>query len=381
MSLYIPEGTVPLVQSAMVRIERRLPHPGEILVRVGGRVEPEDIIARAYVPAAPQVINVARALGISPNQVPQAMRREPNNRVSRGEILARASRFGGRGCQAPVDGLITGVDSETGYVTLAPDPVLYELTASIRGVVMEVQSNEGVVIETQAAEAYGAFGIGQERSGVLRLLAIDPDEIVQPDQINPRSAYAILICGGGITAAALRRAVQEQVRGIIVGGIEEHELRTFLGWSGQACWQVGNGSWQLPMPPYAADPGLTLVITEGFGIRPMATPLFEMLSTHDRAEALISGMTNLRQPRRRPRIVVPLSRGSSPQEDVEPARLQVGAVVRLLDSQRLGEVARVRTITHQPRRLASGIRSTAVEVQQDDADPFWLPHSAVEVIA
>lgn len=381
MSLYIPEGTVSLVPQAMVRIERRLPHPGEILVRVGGRVEPEDVIARAYVPAAPQIINVARALGISPNQVPQAMRREPNNRVTKGEVLARASRFGGRGCQAPVNGLITAVDSETGYVTLTPDPVQCELAAAIRGVVMEVQSNEGVIIETQAAEAYGAFGIGQERSGVLRLMVIDPSEIVQPEQIDPRSAYAILICGGGITAAALRRAVQEQVRGIIVGGIEESELRAFLGSSGVECWRTGNGGWQLPLASPQNDPGLTLVVTEGFGIRPMAMPLFEMLSNLDRAEALISGVTQLRRPRRRPRIIVPLSRGTTVQEEVEPARLRIGALVRLLDARNLGNVARVRSVSHQPRRLPSGVRSAAVEVQLDAGPPFWLPQSAVEVVA
>lgn len=381
MSLYIPEGTIPLVQNAMVRIERRLPHPGEILVRVGGRVEPEDVIARAYVPADPQIINVARALGISPNQVPQAMRREPNNRVTKGEVLARASRFGGRGCHAPVNGLITAVDSETGYVTLAPEPSQYELTASIRGVVMEVQSNEGVIIETQAAEVYGAFGIGQERSGVLRLMVIDPGEVVQPEQIDPRSAYAILICGGGITAAALRRAVQEQVRGIIVGGIEERELRAFLGAGSIDCWRTGNGGWQLPLAPPHRDPGLTLVITEGFGIRPMAMPLFEMLSNLDRAEALISGTTRLRQVRRRPRVVVPLSRGVAVQEQVEPARLRSGALVRLLDAEHLGAVAQVRNVSYQPRRLPSGVRSAAVEVQLEDATPFWLPQSAVEVIA
>ncbi len=381
MSLYIPEGTMSLVPQAMVRIERRLPHPGEILVRVGGRVEPEDVIARAYVPSAPQIINVARALGISPGQVPQAMRREPNNRVTKGEVLARASRFGGRGCQAPVNGLITAVDSETGYVTLAPDPAQYELTAAIRGVVMEVQSNEGVIIETQAAEAYGAFGIGQERSGVLRLMVIDPAEVVQPEQIDPRSAYAILICGGSITAAALRRAVQEQVRGIIVGGIEERELRTFLGVRNAECWRTGNGGWQLPLASQSGDPGLTLVVTEGFGTRPMAAALFEMLSNLDRSEALISGVTRLRRPRRRPRIIVPLSRGGAAPEEIEPARLRAGALVRLLDDRHLGGVARVRGVSHQPRRLPSGVRSVAVEVQLDEGAPFWLPQSAVEVVA
>jgi hypothetical protein len=57
MSLYVPTGTPPLIASAMARIERRLPNPGDVLVRAGQRVEPEEVVARAYVPGTPQVVN------------------------------------------------------------------------------------------------------------------------------------------------------------------------------------------------------------------------------------------------------------------------------------------------------------------------------------
>ena len=64
MTLYVPSGTAPLVNGALARIERRLPQPGEVLVRAGQRVEPEDVVARAYLPGTPQILNVARALQI-----------------------------------------------------------------------------------------------------------------------------------------------------------------------------------------------------------------------------------------------------------------------------------------------------------------------------
>jgi hypothetical protein len=378
MSHYNPEGTPPAIPSAMARIERRLPYPGEILVRQGSRVEPEDIIARTLRPAAPQIINVARTLGIPPGDVYRAMAREKGNKVTAGQPLARVPGLFGRSCPAPVTGMITDIDGETGYVTIAPDPEEHVLQAAVRGLVMEVLPYEGVVIETPAAQVYGAFGVGEERSGVLRLLALDPADVIEADKIDAKSAYAIIICGAAISAAALRRAVKEQVRGVIVGGIEERELREFLGWSDLQGWHVGVHSWQWPNPRLAGDPKLTVVVTEGFGVRPMNEALFTLLSEQDRQEALIDGHTSLRRPLRRPRVVVPLTRGAH----AEPPRPQLrpGATVRLLDAAHLGQMGTVRAVPAAPRRVPSGARVPAVEVQTE-AGAIWLPRSCVEVLA
>jgi hypothetical protein len=381
MSLFVPTGTPPLIASAMARIERRLPHPGDVLVRAGQRVEPEEAVARAYLPGTPQVVNLARALMIAPALVERAMIREVGNKVAQGEVLARSSRIGGRVCLAPVSGEIVAVDSETGYVTISPDPAEFTLQATVRGLVMDVIPHYGVRIETPAAQIYGAFGFGEERSGVLRLLVTDSADPILPEMIDARSAYAIIIGGSGITAAALRRAVQGQVRGVIVGGIDEVELRAFLGWSSSAAWRPEVGAWQLAVQPPDQPHALTLVVTEGFGVRPMSAPLFELLASHDQKEALVEGLTRLRSPMRRPRVVVPLSsRTAGIQLDAPRPELAPGATVRLLDSAHLGKVGRVRSVSAAPRRLVSKVRAPAVEAQLDDGSILLLPRTAVEVL-
>lgn len=381
MSLYNPDGTAPVVSTGLARIERALPFPGEVLARTGGRVEPEDVVAKALVPAPPRIVNVAQALGIPARHVKRALRRQVGNRIRKGRELASSRSLLGPSCATPVGGIITSVDPETGYVTIAPDPVEHSVKANVRGIVMEVLPYRGVVIETPGAQVYGAVGIGNERNGVLRLMVVDPAERITPDQIDARSAYAILICGATIDAASLRRAVQEQVCGIIVGGIEERELRAFMEWQGQNAWYTGSGGWHFPATPYAADPGLTLVITEGFGVRPMAAPIFELLSSRDRQEALIEGNTTLRQPLRRPRVVVPLVRSTGAQTEATRLPLVPGCTVRLLDTAHLGQVATVKSVAATPRRIAANISVPAVEVAQEDAPSFWLPQTAVEVLA
>lgn len=378
MSLYVPTGTPPLIAGALARIERRLPQAGEVLVRAGQRVEAEDIVARAFLPGRPQVVNVARALSITPNTVERAMKKEVGNKIGQGEALARTNPW--RVYNAPIGGIITAVDSETGYVTITPDPVTYELQATVRGLVMDVLPGRGVRIETPAAQVYGAFGFGPDRAGVLHLMVTDPSEAIEPDKITAKYAYSVLI-GGSINAAALRRAVKEQVRGVIVGGIEYAELAAFLGWSTTSGWRVGLDGWQVPTAVADRVYDLTLVVTEGFGTHAMSNTLFELLAANDRQEALIEGTTQLRFPHQRPRVVIPLSARTAGLQ-LEPPRpfVRPGAQVRLLDPEHLGAIGRVRAVPSVPRRLPSRVRAHVADVVLEDGTNLLVPLVAVEAL-
>lgn len=380
MSLYVPSGASPLIPGALARIERQLPHPGEVVVRVGQRVEPDDVVAWAFVPAAPQIVNLARALMIPPSRVKRALLHEIGAQVAQGAPLARSSRFGGRVCPAPVSGVLAGVDEATGYITIVPEPTRYELSATVRGVVMEVMPYEGVRIETPAAQVYGIFGIGTSQYGVLRLLVTDPAEPITEEMINPRSAYAVIIGGSGISAAALRQAVQQQVRGIIVGGIDEAELRAFLGAAGYAAWEIGPPNWQIPATPL--PPGdLVVVVTEGFGNRPMSQPLFELLASHDGKEALVEGSTRLWNGAQRPRVVIPLStRTTGLSIEAPRPAVRPGALVRVLHQSCLGALGQVRAISSTPRRLPSRVRTPAASIVLDDGSMITAATIAVEAL-
>jgi len=377
MSLYNPEGTPPIIPTGMARVERSLPYPGEVLVRTGGRVEPEDIVARAYVPAPPHILNVAQMLAAPASRIARLVNYEVGSRIEEGEELARS---GWRTCSAPVTGQVSAVDTTTGYVTITPEPETFDLHAALRGIAMEVQPYRGVTIETPATQIYGVFGLGIERSGVLRLLVTDATEIITAEYVNVRSAYSVIIGGAGITAEALRRAVAEQVRGVVVGSIDERELRDFLQTSGRALWHTGSSGWQFPQPGQAGDPGLTLLVTEGFGAQPMSQAIFDVLSACDRQEVLIEGSTTLRQTQQRPRLIVPTGRGSGTMERPRP-QIAPGARVRLLNSTYLGQVATVRAVSSVSLRLESGVRTPAVEVTVEGAEPIWVPRTAVEVLA
>ncbi len=376
--LYVPDGVPPLVKGTLARVERTLPQPGEILVRQGGRVEPEDIVARGMSVDPPFMINLSRALGLPPAQAARAVVAPIGQPISAGAVLARQRRLFSRRALSPVNGTLRAVDPATGYAIVTPEPRQITLTAGIRGIVTEIIANQRVVIETPAAQIYGVGGFGPTCNGILQLLALDPAEPITEKKIDAQSMYAIVIGGSGISAAALRKAVEHQVRGIIVGSISERDLREFFQWVNRQVWNIGHRNWQWPASIAAP---LTIVLTEGIGQAAMAAPLFDLLTANDRREAFIESGTSLRHPHQRPRIIIPLPRSSG--ASLEPHRppLRPGAQVRLLDYDHLGQIGQVRSLPALPQRLPAGNRAAAVEVVTKSGEAIWLPRSCVEVIA
>src|SRR5262245_16525748 len=92
MSLYYPTSDPPISSSVLVRKERRLPVAGEVLVRVGSRVEPDDTVAQALLPDSPITIQLARQLGIRPGQVSKRFAKPIGSTLEADEVIASGRR-------------------------------------------------------------------------------------------------------------------------------------------------------------------------------------------------------------------------------------------------------------------------------------------------
>jgi hypothetical protein len=375
MPSHFPDGLPAVSPATVAQISRRLPAPGEIVARMGSRVEPDDLLGQTTVAPPAMFIDAATALAIEPQDVPRRVKRKIGERVTAQQVLGKR---GSRKCFAPAAGTISAIDPETGFVVLQPDPVSVTMSASVRGYVADVQPGRSALIETAAAVIQGVFGIGGEQFGVLRLLVTDRHDMITPDMIDARSAYALIIGGAGITAEALRKAQQEQVRGVIVGGIDEAEARAFVGGiTRMSDWYTYGDR------DHTAQPQPTVLVTEGFGIHPMAEPLFDLLTRYDRQEAFLDGTTSLTPPLRRPRLVIPLPRLQGGQAPAALQEIAVGSIVRLVDEAHLGQVGRVvalGSVGSAKGVLPSGVRAATATVQIAEAEQIVLPQTAVEVI-
>lgn len=378
-----PQHYPSLAINVGLQVERRLPVPGEVLVATGMRVEADSPVAHTLMPGRPRLLNLSEFFEVPSKELSKLMLKEVNERVPQGELIAQKKGLRGRSIRAPFDCILSAFDEETGYVSFTPLSKPFTLEAFVRGQVAEVIPSYGVKLDVKASYARGAFGFGGERHGVLRALVSEANQTVDPDLIDQRSAYFIVLAGATITAEALRRAVAAKVRGIIAGSIREEELADFLGYRHrQSLYKVGQNMWRFPADVGNNDAPLTLVITEGFGSRPMATRLFDMLAAHNGQEISISGSTRLRRDPKRPEIIVPVTpaEAGQPATSLNPSDQipRVNSIVRLLNPSFVGVTARVIRLS-VGKRTGVGQLDRIAEVEVA-GHRVTVPFSDIEVI-
>lgn len=383
MTAYYPTFKPVVNPLIMVTQVQELPLAGEVLKRVGNRVEPDEVLGRTLVPSRGRRFPVARLLGIPEKSLPRFLLAKDGDSVAANDLVVRVGGLRQRLWRTPLAGTLSTDEAERGYLVITPPSQTLELRASMKGFVAAVDPYRSVTVQTPAALVQGAFGLGGERHGVLRAAVTAPDDELLPEALDERLALSILIGGSTVSAAALRRAVELRVRGLIVGSVTEQDLRDFLGFREDVDWDVGANGWAFPPLPAGRDLPLTLMVTEGVGRWPMNVPAFELLTSYDGAEAALDGRTWLHGlTMRRPQVLIPLLR-AEPSEiaaEAEGERLTLGVEVRLLSDSLLGQTGTIIGFPRGLRGAVCGARYRMIEVRLADGRTVAVPWENVEVL-
>lgn len=352
MAHYLPQTiATPLT---VIRRERLLPEPGEILVSKGERVEPVQVIARANVSSSFRIINVARELRVPPSKVSKHLKVEPGEKVKEGQVVAALGGLGGRSCRSTLDGIVTG--SGGGRVLIEGYPREVELRANMYGTVSRIIGGRGVEIRTTGALVQGVWGNGEEGTGVLRLLVKERQEGLPADSIDASCRGTIIVGGSQVDQEALERAVELQVRGIICGGLASEALEVAR---------------QAPLP---------IVVTEGLGVVPMCSPIYRLLEGNDGREVVLNAQFQSLWGRVRPEVIVPLPA----EPDAEEASgffppLEVGDTVRVTQPPHLGVVGTVTELSTSVS-TATGDRLPAAKLESEEEDSLLVPLANLEIM-
>ncbi len=365
-----------VTEGMTIEKERRLPLEGEVLVEAGATVKAEDVVAKADLPGNVQLLNVANLLSVPPNEVAEYMLKPVGESVSKDEIIATTKGLFGlfkSQARSPIDGTIEAVSDVTGQVILREPPIPVEVKAYTDGTVTETAPTEGVTVETYGTYIQGIFGVGGETVGDLVVVAKSSDDELTAEQILPEHRDNILVGGSLVTTDAIQKAVQNGVRGVIAGGIDDADLRELLG------YELGvaiTGSEEI---------GITLVITEGFGHIAMAEQTFTLLKAREGMKTSINGATQIRAGVVRPEIVIPLV--SDTVETVELGKdgsmegiLEVGSSVRIIREPYFGQLGRVTELPIELQNLETEARVRVLRVELEDGQETTLPRANVEAI-
>lgn len=309
-----------LANFVRIRRERKLPIPGEVSAAIGLRIGAQDVLARAYPPKQRRALSLTRVLGVREADVPKRLLKQVGDPVEAREIIiAKPISLGVQRLvyRAPEAGQIAAIQGSWMILDVYGPP--FDVPALYRGTIMSVTPREGGVIEAQGALVQGAWGSGQEAVGVIKWFGKSPDAILDADVLEADTRGSILIAGGGVTRAALERAHELRAAGIVVGSLAG-ELHT-----------------------RATELSVPVIVTEGFGAKPMSAPVFELLNALNGQEAAINARY---QPRgrnaARPELFVPLvvSRMQQSDQTAEAKRPEVApnARVRGICEPNLGRV-------------------------------------------
>ncbi len=363
-----------VTERELVKKRRILPLKGDVIVKVGDSVNPDDVVARTHLPGNVVPLNVANKLGIPPEDMKEMMLKKEGDPIKEGEMIALKKSFikwFSSPCHATIDGTVESISSITGQVLQRGHPIPVEVKAYVQGEVAEVIPNEGVVVTCMAAFIQGIFGIGGETHGVIQVVTPDNETVLDEKLIVENMAGKIIVGGSLVTAAALKKANNIGVSGIVVGGFDDKDLRDFLG------YDIGvaiTGS---------EDIITKLVVTEGFGQINMAGRTFDLLKNHEGETASINGATQIRAGVIRPEVVVPLVGDAHKQSGAvagDMSGLATGSPVRVIRHPYFGKLGKVTDLPAPLQQLESESKARVLEVEFEDGQRAIIPRANVETI-
>jgi hypothetical protein len=378
--IYTPGLTVS-PRAAVVK-KRILPIPGRVLVHKGELIGSDKIIAQAELPGKVHVVNVVNQLGILPEDLKEFMVKREGDPVQKGEVLAENKPFikwFKTTVTSPITGTVETISNATGQVLLREPPRRLDMFGYIDGTVAEVIPGQGVRIDTTCAFIQGIFGVGGEAWGSLVMVAAGPEAPLEASHLTSDHMGKIVIGGSFIGIDALRRAKTLGVKGIVVGGMHDKDLRALLGYDlGVAITGTENI-------------GFTLILTEGFGQIPMAKKTFTLLQSLHGHKASISGATQIRAGVMRPEIIVPHSlihtQSVAPPGDnavISAAKdrggAKIGDPVRIIREPHFGWIGEVIGLPSELMKIPTESDARVMEVRFADGTIALVPRANVEII-
>jgi hypothetical protein len=351
--------------------QRLLPIHGEVLVKVGDRVEPQTVVARALLPGNVATLPLARVLGVAPADLAELLLVPEGSAVRKDQPVARSRGIFGLMRQtalAPATGVLEAVSRVSGQALFREAPLPVDVKAYVAGTVTAVTPGFGATVTARGTMVQGIFGIGPEVAGPVAVACTDPARPMQPADVLPEHRGKVLVGGALADLAVLRRCIEAGVAALITGGIDAADLKELLGFDlGVAI--TGNET-----------VGLTLVVTEGFGPLAMSARTHRLLAGAAGRVASVSGATQIRAGVLRPEVLVPAEIVRVETTVVDTGVLALQSVVRIIRDPHFGALGRVAALPPEPALLDTEAKVRILTVALPDGRLVTLPRANVELV-
>jgi hypothetical protein len=343
-----------ILASVIIRQKRLLPAPGKVLVRKGQKVQAEDVIAQVYLSPSHANLDLVRGLGLSPREAMKVVQRDIGEKLSQGDIIAGPVGIARRVVRAPGPGRILQVNQGKVFFEIEPPP--FELKAGFPGFVESIIEDRGIVLKTTGSFIQGVWGNGRAGFGTLRIQASRPEDVMLRERLDASLSGSIILAGYCDDEATLRAATQLPLAGLILSSMASSLI------------------------PLALETPFPILITEGFGLLPMNSAAYSLLSQHDRQGVSILAEAYDRFSGTRPAIVIPTRSEETLDLTRERGYFHPGARVRVIRPPHRSQIGTLISLRNGLDTLPNGIRAATGEIRLQNGTRVVLPLANLEVL-
>ncbi len=342
-----------LAMTTIVRT-RLLPVNGRIVGRVGQKVSPTDVVAEAVVGRQHVIVDFAQELDLPPRKAGGLVKVKRGQKVAAGELLAQSNGLFAREVHAPGEGRVVAIGG--GKLVLETGGNMFELPAGIPGVITEVIGERGVTIRATGAVVQGLYGNGRLESGVMLSMFEKPDEVFSDTNMDVSLRGSVIIAGYVENPAVIKNAADLPLRGMILASVSPAAL---------------SAAAQAPFP---------VLVTDGFGRRPMNSAAFKLLTTNAKREVTLNAEFYDRQRGTRPEVFIPLTFTQEPPEPRDIETFAPGQTVRVCYLAQPGMIGTLVQLRTGEPALPSGVKAPAAEIRLESGEQVLVPLTNLEVL-
>lgn len=337
-----------------IRRERLLPVPGRVVARRGQHVNPTDVVAEAITEPEHVLLDIGRGLGLPAKEADKYLAVKGGDQVGEGDVLAGPVGVARRVMRSPHEGVV--VVAGEGQLLLEIDKPPFELKAAYQGVVAELISDRGVIIDTTGALVQGVWGNGRSSYGLLRVLAKEPDETLTAGQLDVSLRGSIVLAGYCENEAALQAGADLPLRGLLLA------------------------SMQAKLIPAANKVDYPVIVMEGFGKIPMNSAAFKLLSTSERRDVTINANNWDRYSGIRPEVILAVPASTQAELPNEMDFITIGKHVRVVTPPYQSQLASVISVSSGLSILPSGVSAAAATVRFEDGATALVPLANLDLV-
>jgi hypothetical protein len=221
-----------------------------------------------------------------PHMIKQKILVRPGNMLSPSQVIYQMSSS--KRVVNNVYGKVTSIDNNK--IVIATIKINSDLLAYLSGKVIRTNDKDMITIEGEVYQLQGAYGLGSERQGELKV--IKKDGLVNESDITEELRDKILFIPNGISLEALKKANKSCVRGVITNTMPFLDVKEFAG--------------------VDFVPGITgnesintaLILIKGFINQSIEKESIEFVSKYDGKWVVIRGTTHIRAGAIRPELLL-----------------------------------------------------------------------------